>query len=95
MSRFQSAPGVALTGVEASAEFMDGFVEFLTTSVTRDAESKEDFKLISDALARFCVDNLLPCERASLAERLQDPFLKFESPVAEEMVPEIVKTLIE
>lgn len=90
----RSLPAV-LTRAEANAEFMDGFVEYLTTSVTWDASSKADFELISDALTWFCVDNLSPNERATLADKLQDPSLTFASPFAEEMVPEIVNALLD
>ena len=90
----RSLPGV-LTRAEANAEFMDGFVEYLTTAVTWDASGKADFELISGALTWFCVDNLSPDERATLADKLQDPSLTFASPLAEEMVPEIVSALLD
>lgn len=89
----RSLPAV-LPRAGANAEFIDGFVEYLTTAVTWDASGKADFELISDALTWFCLDNLSPDERATLADKLQDPSLTFASPLAEEMVPEIVYVLL-
>ena len=53
------------------------------------------FEFIVQALTGFCVDNLSPDERTTLADKLQDPSLTFASPLAEEMVPEIVSALLD
>ncbi|UCC29676.1 MAG: hypothetical protein JSU86_15910 [Phycisphaerales bacterium] len=80
---------------DGNGAFINGFVTHMSTVVITDAQSEADFKMIVDATAGFCVDNLSLDERATLADRLQDPSLKFESPLAEEMVPEIVSALLD
>ena len=90
-----TSPFGGTTLTEADAEFIDGFVTYVATAVIPDAEAEGLFELIVEALTGFCIDNLSPDDRATLADKLQDPLLTFASPLAERMVPEIVYTLLD
>jgi hypothetical protein len=63
-----------VAGVPASESendyFADWFVKYVTTAVPASAAAEADFRLMVDALAKWCLDHFSAGERAALADRL-------------------------
>lgn len=90
LAQRDSGPSVS----ELNAEFIDGFVTYLSTAVIGDSEGESLFSATVKALTEFSVQHLSGEEQKTLARKLLDPSLTFESDVAADMVPKIVEALL-
>ena len=89
-----TSSGGALSAAALNQHFADRFVAYLSTRTLADAVTEQDFRLILEALTRWAVDHFSREERETLASRLQDPSLSFESPTAAQMIPDIAAALL-
>jgi subtilisin family serine protease len=65
--------------------FADWFVKYVTTTVPQNAAAEADFRLIVDALTKWCVAHFSEEERGALANRLSSAVTVATSPVGSEL----------
>ena len=72
----------------------DRFLTYLTTTAVPLGRSKEDLFMVIRVLTTLHANRLPMDEKVTLAERLQDPTLTFQTKFVADMIPDIAAALL-
>ena len=86
--------GGTLAGAAELENPSDRFLTYLSTTVVPPGRSKEDLFMVIRVLTTLHANRLPMDEKVTLAERLQDPTLTFQTKFVADMIPDIAAALL-